>query len=426
MKRQEWVTKIDNNELNNVFGELYGSAAVEVAKIRYINAINKFCELFSDGDIRIFSAPGRTEISGNHTDHNNGVVVAASVNLDMLAVVKKTDNDTVTLISEGFGKSDVVNVTETDIVEEEREHSQSLIRGVSSRISALGGNVGGFDAYTTNNVLRGSGLSSSAAFEVCIGQIFNDLFNDGKFTPVEIAQIGQYAENVYFGKPSGLLDQTACAVGGVVKIDFADKTKPEVTNVSFDLESYGLSLCITDTGGNHADLTQHYASIPIEMKSVASSLGKEVLRDVERSDVVAAIPELREKLGDRPILRALHFYEECDRATAVADALKANDLETFFKLIIESGHSSFEQVQNAYVPETPSEQNIPLALALSLKLLSGKGAFRLQGGGFAGTIQAFVPNEIVEEYVNTLEGVFGKGSCHRLIIRGKRVCEVTV
>ncbi len=424
MLKNTWMEKIEGGALDSCFETLYGAAKVDAARLRYTQTVNTFCEIYGDGDLRIFSAPGRTEISGNHTDHNNGVVVAASVNLDIIAVVKATDDNIVTLKSKGFDKVDTVDLTQLQPAEDEEGHSASLIRGISRCIKDKGGAIGGFTAYTTNDVLRGSGLSSSAAFEVCIGQIINSLYNDDKFTAVEIAQIGQYAENVYFGKPSGLLDQTACAVGGVIKIDFVDKEKPQVERVDFDIDAHGLELCITDTGGDHADLTHLYASIPVEMRSVADFMGETVLRDVERADIIKKLPDIRQKLGDRAVLRALHFYDECERADATAAAIRDKDMDKFFSLITASGHSSFEQVQNAYNPADEKEQNIPISLAVSANLIGSDGACRLQGGGFAGTIQAFVPKQKADAYAALLDSIFGEGSCHRLLIRSVGICEV--
>ncbi len=423
MNRDLWVKALSDGGLDKKFDELYGSRSGTMPE-RYTKAIDRFCELYGDGDIRIFSAPGRTEIAGNHTDHNNGIVLAGSVNLDMIAVVMKTDDNIVELISEGFDKKDVIDLTSLEIVDAEKEHSSSLIRGVSKAFVDDGGKIGGFKAYTTNDVLRGSGLSSSAAFEVCIGEIFNGLYNNHSFDSVRIAQFGQYAENVYFGKPSGLMDQTACAVGGVVRIDFEDTQQPIVKQLDLDLDKYGLELCITDTGGNHADLTADYASIPVEMKAVAGLFGKSLLREIPLSDVINKLPDIRAKLGDRAAMRALHFNAECTRVERAYIAANENDIDSFLNIIKDCGNSSFKFLQNAYKPEISAEQNIPLALCVSEQILSGRGACRLQGGGFAGTIQAFVPKELADEYQLELEKIFGVGRCHRLIIRPVGICEI--
>ena len=291
-----------------------------------------------------------------------------------------------------------------------------------------GGKVGGFDAYTTSNVLRGSGLSSSAAFEVCIGAIFRGEYNDNdmqKFGQVRIAQIGQYAENVFFGKPCGLMDQTACAVGGVITIDFKDPEHPVVGQTEIDLAKHGFVMCISDTKGSHADLTDDYAAIRREMESVAAQFGKKVLRDVPEDEFYAAIPRLRKAVGDRAVVRSIHFYNDCRRAAELCDAVQKDEFDKFLRLIIEGGHSSFEFNQNAYSIKNPTEQGVPLALALSQKVLNGRGAWRLQGGGFAGTIQAFVPNDLVDTYRATIDACFGEGSCHVLNIRNYGAVPVT-
>ncbi len=423
MNREMWINKLESGGFDGLFAKLYGGRSVNAVK-RYVEAIEEFCGIYGDGDIRIFSAPGRTEIAGNHTDHNHGIVLAGSVNLDMIAVVMATSDNIIELKSQGFEKIDHIKVDELSVVESEKEHSASLIRGICKAFLDNGGKIGGFKAYSTNDVLRGSGLSSSAAFEVCIGAIINGLYNEGAFSPVDIAIFGQYAENVYFGKPSGLMDQTACAVGGVISIDFEDTKNPIVEQVDLDLEGYGYELCITDTGGNHADLTNEYASIPIEMREVAKLLGKTVLRELSFDIVMDNINNIRTKLGDRYALRAIHFFKECDRVKKAYKAAKCNNIEEFFSILTLCGHSSFEYLQNAYVPSNSDEQNIPIALAVSQNSLNGKGATRLQGGGFAGTIQAFVPKEMADIYQKSMEAIFGEGNCHRLIIRSVGICEV--
>ncbi len=424
MNAGQWIESLNSGKFENLFDSLYSNRKAGMIS-RYISAINEFCNIYGDGDIRIFSAPGRTEISGNHTDHNNGIVLAGSVNLDMIAVVCATDDNIIELKSEGFDKVDRISLDDLDVKDEEREHSASLIRGLCKAFVDRGGMVGGFKAYTTNDVLRGSGLSSSAAFEVCIGMILNGLYNNASFSPVDIAIFGQYAENVYFGKPSGLMDQTACAVGGIIMIDFADTKNPIVEQVNLDLAKHGYELCITDTGGNHADLTADYASIPVEMKAVAADFGKQVLRDVSFETILNDLNGIRERHGDRCALRAIHFYNECDRVGVAYNAAKDGNMNAFLEVITGCGHSSFEYLQNAYKPENSKEQNIPLALAVSQNILCGRGATRLQGGGFAGTIQAFVPIDIADEYQKSMESVFGIGNCHRLTIRPVGICEIS-
>ncbi len=405
------------------FAKLYADdpAVIAAQRKRYIKTIENFEKEFgADRDVRLYSAPGRTEIGGNHTDHNNGVVMAAAVNLDIIAVVAKNDDNTVRFISEGFGKIDDIDLSVLTPQKPEAEHSASLIRGVAAGIVKEGGKVGGFDAFSTSDVLRGSGLSSSAAFEVCVGAIFRGEYNDNdmeRLNQVEIAKIGQYAENVFFGKPSGLMDQTACAVGSAITIDFKDPTAPVVNKVDFDLAGKGFVLCISDTKGSHADLTDDYAAIRREMESVAACFGKKVLREVDEETFIAAIPKIRKKVGDRAVVRSIHFYNDCRRAAQLCEAVKADDFDRFLQLILEGGHSSFEYNQNAYSTKSVQEQGMPLALAISQRVLQGRGAWRLQGGGFAGTIQAFVPVDLLDEYRAAIDSVFGPGSCHALSVR---------
>ena len=427
----ELKQNILNGGYDQAFAKLYGAdtATVAAQRVRYVDMIDHFEENFGTGrTVCLYSAPGRTEIGGNHTDHNNGVVIAAAVNLDIIAVVAKNDENVVRVISHGFGKIDDVNLRDLTPQPVEAEHSASLIRGVAAGIVKDGGKVGGFDCYSTSNVLRGSGLSSSAAFEVCIGAILRGEYNNNdmeKFSQVKIAQIGQFAENVFFGKPCGLMDQTACAVGGVITIDFKNPEKPVVGQTAIDLAKHGFVMCISDTKGSHADLTDDYAAIRREMESVAEQFGKKVLRDVDEDEFYKAIPQLRKAVGDRAVVRAIHFYNDCRRAAALCDAVRADDMDTFLKLIVEGGHSSFEFNQNAYSIKNPQEQGVPLALAISQKVLNGRGAWRLQGGGFAGTIQAFVPLALLETYKNAIDAVFGAGSCHVLSVRNYGAVMVT-
>lgn len=427
----ELKQNILNGGYDQAFAKLYGAdtATVAAQRVRYVDMIDHFEENFGTGrTVCLYSAPGRTEIGGNHTDHNNGVVIAAAVNLDIIAVVAKNDENVVRVISHGFGKIDDVNLRDLTPQPVEAEHSASLIRGVAAGIVKDGGKVGGFDCYSTSNVLRGSGLSSSAAFEVCIGAILRGEYNNNdmeKFSQVKIAQIGQFAENVFFGKPCGLMDQTACAVGGVITIDFKDPEKPVVGQTAIDLAKHGFVMCISDTKGSHADLTDDYAAIRREMESVAEQFGKKVLRDVDEDEFYKAIPQLRKAVGDRAVVRAIHFYNDCRRAAQLCDAVREDDFDAFLRLIIEGGHSSFEFNQNAYSIKAPQEQGVPLALALSQKVLNGRGAWRLQGGGFAGTIQAFVPVDLLDAYKAAIDGCFGEGSCHVLNIRNYGAVPVT-
>ena len=423
--------QIQEGVYDAAFSALYGSepATLAAQRERYSTLVDRFAEEYgADREVRLYSAPGRTEIGGNHTDHNNGVVMAAAVNLDVVAVVSPNEDNVVRVKSYGFDKIDDVDLSILTPQKREMEHSAGLIRGVAAGFAEAGGKVGGFDAYTTSDVLRGSGLSSSAAFEVCMGAIFRGEYNDNdmeKFSQVKIAQIGQYAENVFFGKPCGLMDQTACAVGSAITIDFKDPANPVVGTAKFDLATHNFALCISDTKGSHADLTDDYAAIRREMESVAEQFGKPVLREVDEQEFLKAIPSLRSKVGDRAVVRAIHFYNDCRRAADLCAAIRDDRFEEFLQLVIEGGHSSFEFNQNAYSIKNPQEQGVPLALAISQKVLKGRGAWRLQGGGFAGTIQAFVPVDLLEEYRAAIDALFGEGSCHVLSVRNYGAVPVT-
>ena len=391
--------------------------AVQSQKPRYVETLNDFGELFGyDREVNIMSAPGRTEVCGNHTDHNNGKVLAASINLDAIAVVSKNDDNTIRVKSKGHNMN-VVDLNDLVPNEANFGSSTTLVQGVAATIKNLGYTVAGFDACTTSDVMGGSGLSSSAAFEVLLGSVLSYMFNDGKISPVEIAKVAQYSENVFFGKPCGLLDQMASSVGTFVTIDFKSTKDPVIKKIDFDFSKSGHSLCIVDTHGNHSDLTDDYAAVRTEMESVAQALGKNVLREVSYEEFFAALPELTGRVNDRAILRAIHFFNENKRVEKAVKCLESNDFEGFKQVIIESGRSSFMLNQNVYTPKNPTEQKLSLALAISKELLDGKGAGRVHGGGFAGTIQAFVPNDMLDTYKKTIEGVFGEGSCHVLIIR---------
>ena len=419
MNNLQLIEMIKSGAIDEKLITLYGEAALSSAKDRYINAINCFTSLYgSDRELSLFSVAGRSELSGNHTDHNKGCVVAASISLDIIAVASATEGTTIRVKSEGFDE-DVVDISAyTEPKKEKFGTSESIIAGMCAGLKANGHKVGGFVAYTTSSVLKGSGLSSSAAFEDMIGTIESHLYNDGGVDNVEISKLSQWAENQFFGKPCGLMDQVACAVGGIVAIDFADTKNPIITPISFDITAAGYNLCIVNTGGNHADLTDDYASVPAEMKSVAAYFGKEVLREVDEKDVIAAIPALREKLGDRAIMRALHFFEENKRVAKQKAALESGDLDTFFENVKASGRSSFCYLQNVYTTKNLTEQGLSLALCIAEKILSDKkAAWRVHGGGFAGTIQAFVPSECVAEYKAAMDACFGKDACIVLNIR---------
>lgn len=401
----------------SVLEKLYGADAVSMQKSRYEAAVKNFEDIYGKQDnIRLFSAPGRTEVGGNHTDHNRGCVMAAAVGLDVIAVVSPCEGSVISVKSEGFPE-DVVDISDIEVKENEKNTSASLIRGVAAGFKNAGLGVCGFKAYTTSNVLKGSGLSSSAAFEVLIGTIFSYLCNEGSVSAVKIAQIAQYAENVYFGKPSGLMDQMASSVGGFITIDFKDTEDPVIESISYDFASSGYTLCIVDTKGNHADLTPEYAAIPVEMKSVAKFFGKNELRDITKEQLVDNIAAVREKCGDRAVARAFHFFDDNERVGLEAAALKSGDINGFLKLVTESGNSSFKYLQNVFAVKAPAEQGLVMGLYMSENLLRGRGAVRVHGGGFAGTIQAFVPHELVDTYSETMEKVFGKGSCYKLYIR---------
>ncbi len=413
------IEKINNGN-NPLFQELYGSdtSILKEQADRYKALMNDFVKVYGTDEVDLFSSPGRTEIGGNHTDHQLGRVMAGAVNLDNIAVAAKNDSNVINIKSEGYPEFQV-DLSDLTIDKAQFYTSGSIVKGICARLKELGYKIGGFNASIEGRVPKGSGLSSSASFEVLIGAIISHLFNDGKLDPVENAIIGQWAENNYFGKPCGLMDQTACSVGGFITIDFEDPSKPIVKALDFDFQKSGYALVITDTGGNHADLNDEYASLPIEMKSVAKELGKEVLRQVSMEDVVEAIPGIRKKVGDRAILRSFHFQRDNARVLDQVAALESDDFQGFLKMVIESGYSSYMYNQNIYPVTNVEEQGVSLALALSDMVLNGKGAWRVHGGGFAGTIQAFVPQDLVDKYVATLESVFGEGSCHKLFIRAK-------
>ena len=418
MKALELKKKLNDNGFADIFTTLYGKENLEKANARYTQAIDEFEKEFGTGrELELFSVAGRSEISGNHTDHNYGKVIAASIDLDIIAVASKRDDKQINIKSEGF-PIDKVDVSDPQPVEENFFKSYSIISGMARGFMNNGYKVGGYDAYTTSNVFKGSGLSSSAAFEDMVGNILNYFYNDGKVENPEIAKIAQYAENVFFGKPCGLMDQTACAVGGFVAIDFKDPKNPIIEKLDFDLTGAGYSLCIVNTGGNHADLNDDYASVPAEMKAVAAHFGKNVLREVCTDEIIAAIPALREKVGDRAIMRALHFKAENERVTYQTEALRNNDIATFFKGVHESGSSSFKYLQNVYTTKNISEQGLSLALCLAEKVLAGRdAAWRVHGGGFAGTIQAFIKNEDIADFKKVLDGAFGEGATTVLKVR---------
>jgi Galactokinase len=406
------------NALDKVYPGLYGSNYDKKdMDERFESLMRVHEELFGAKSEALFSTAGRTELAGNHTDHNLGRVIAGTINLDTIAAVSLRADERIIIRSEGFPSVDV-DTSDLTIREEEKNTTHALIRGIAKAFRDRGLTVKGFQANTTTRVLKGSGLSSSAAIEVLIGEIINSLFNDNILKPVEIAKIGQYAENVYFGKPSGLMDQIGCAEGGVVGIDFKDKANPVLTPLSVDFSAYGLNLVIVDTKGNHASLTPDYAAVPSEMRSVAAFFGEETLRAVDYEEFLSCIPALREKLGnDRAVLRAYHYFNENRRVEKMLKALERKDIKTYLKLVKESGRSSFEYLQNVYSTTDVGEQGLPLALAMAEEILGDEGAYRVHGGGFAGTIQAYVPDEKLEEFVKKMDALFGASSLTVLAIR---------
>ena len=416
MRANELIQLLKDGGLSK-YSSLY--ADLDHATERMIEAIEAFGKNYGeDRDIEIYSVPGRTEIIGNHTDHNHGKVMAGAINRDILAIVSKNDDNVIRFCSEGYSK-DQINISDVTSPEKFRKFtSRALVAGMVNAFIEAGHAVGGYDAYSCTEVLKGSGLSSSAAVEVMIGNILNHLYNDGKVDNKEIAKYAQYSENVYFGKPCGLMDQMACAVGGFVYIDFEDNKNPIVESVDLSLADAGYSLCIVNTGGSHAGLNEDYASVPAEMKAVAAYLGKDVLRGLTEEDILRAVPMLRKRSGDRAILRAIHFVRENDRVEQALKALKNEDIQEFYKIILASGRSSYQYLQNVYTNQNPFEQGISLALCVADGVLSGKdGAFRVHGGGFAGTIQAFVRNEDLDGFVSKMNAVFGEGAAMPLNVR---------
>lgn len=391
-------------------------AMISFQQNRYAQAVENFIELYGEKEVEIYSAPGRSEVGGNHTDHQHGKVLATSINLDAIAVVAKREDGIVKIKSAGYAP---IEVSLDRLVPEKSLEgtSEALTKGVLYRLKEEGYEIGGFEAYITSNVLNGAGMSSSAAYEVLIGTILSGLYNSMEISPVFIAQVGQYAENVFFGKPCGLMDQMASSVGGLIHIDFEHPETPIVKQVNVDFEKYGHSLCIVDTKGSHADLTDDYAAVPQEMKQVAGFFGKPVLRMVEEKDFYEKMTEIREAYGDRAVLRALHLFEENKRVDQQLVVLEKGDFEAFKELIKESGNSSFKFLQNVYSNHDLTNQSIAIGLAVSETVLGRHGVCRVHGGGFAGTIQAFIPNEIVLEYKSAMENIFGAGCCYILKVR---------
>lgn len=417
METRRIISEIENGNYDNLFLDIYvDEDKISYQKQRYVNAIESYIEEFGEDDVEIYSAPGRSEVGGNHTDHQHGEILAASINLDAIGIVKKTDDMKISILSKGYTLT-TISLENLDMQEEEKETTIALIKGVVAGLANRGYKIGGFKAYITSDVLIGAGLSSSAAYETLIGNIVSGLYNNMSVSAEEIAIIGQFAENVYFGKPCGLMDQMACSVGNMVHVDFADINNPKVEKVTFDLNKYGYSLCITDTKGSHADLTADYAAVPEEMKKVAAIFGKEVLLGLTVDDILENIVKIREQVGDRGVLRALHFIRENERVQKEVSYLSDEDIEGFLKTVAASGNSSYKYLQNVYSNADVQHQNVSLALAISEDFLGDNGVSRVHGGGFAGTIQAFVKNDIVIEYQKIMDKVFGQGACSVLKIR---------
>ena len=423
MNIKELKNAIIDGSYNKAFHELYGDDCdIESVKARYLTCAEGFEITYGNktyGNVRLFSVAGRSEISGNHTDHNHGKVLAGSISLDIISVAATNDDGIVAIKSEGFPE-DIVSLSDVqNIREDETYKASAIIRGMCDGFKKNGYNIGGYYAYTTSSVLKGSGLSSSAAFEDMVGNMLSHFYNDGKIDNVEIAKIAQYAENVHFGKPCGLMDQVACAVGGFVAIDFKDPKNPMVEQFPFDLDKYGLNLCIVNTGGNHANLNEDYASVPGDMKKVAKFLGVEFLRDSSKEKLLENAGKIRKELGDKCLMRSMHFFNENERVAKQKDALAKGDLDAFLAGVKNSGISSFTMLQNVYTTKNVDEQGLSLALALAAEVLGDckNAAWRVHGGGFAGTIQSFVPSDKTEEYKKVLENVFGEGSVYILKVR---------
>ena len=410
------IQDIQNNVYNDTFLDIYvDQEQLEHQKSRYVQAIEKFIDLYGDQEVSIYSTPGRSEVCGNHTDHQHGEVLAAAINLDIIAVVAKDDTK-IKILSDDYD-IEAIHIDDLTLRENEKESSEGLIRGILARFQQLQHKIGGFVGYMTSDVLQGSGLSSSAAFEVMIGTILSGMYNDMKVDPVTIAKIGQYSENVYFGKPCGLMDQCACSVGSLIHIDFKDNENPIVEKINVDFPRFHHSLCIVDVHASHADLTEDYASIPEELKEVDHFFHQEYLRDVDEKEFYEHLTEVREAVNDRAVLRAIHVFKENKRVQQAVQSLKQEDFDTFKTIVKASGESSFKYLQNIYSNHYVGQQAVSLALALSENLLGAHGVCRVHGGGFAGTIQAFVEDDYVEAYKQGIEKYFDEGSCHILKIR---------
>lgn len=416
-KESTTLEKLQSKPALASFERLYTKNGIDAGRRRYAELAKTAIELFGEGDYSFFSSPGRTELAGNHTDHNHGCVLAGSIQLDAVACVKPSGDNRVMLHSEGFAEPFSVDLSDLSVQKNEENSTLALIRGVAKGLSDRGYSVGGFSGVMNSNVLQGSGLSSSASIEVLIALIFSELFNKGKALWVELAQVGQYAENVFFGKPCGLMDQMACASGGIVAIDFEDPKKPSYKRVEFDFSKHGYTLAVVNTGGSHADLTSDYAAIPEEMKSVAALFGKASLRGIELDDLLERASEIRTKTSDRALLRAIHFVNENERVGKMVELLKEKKLEKFLKKVKKSGDSSWRLLQNITPTKNPLEQGVALAIAVTQEFLKKTGVVRVHGGGFAGTIQVYLPTEHLSEYEKRMNALFGAGCVTPLRIR---------
>ena len=418
MKVCDTIQLLESEKSRKLMAELYGPEAADANITRYQELVKSFQKKFPEDDVMLFSSPGRTEISGNHTDHNHGKVLAGSINLDCVGVAAKNNSSKVHIISETYNQSFVIDLNDLS-PSEKKAGTVDLVKGLLKGFLESGYEIGGFDAYITSNVISAAGVSSSASFEMLLCSILNTFFNEGRMSTVAYAHIGKYSENVYWDKASGLLDQMACAVGGLITIDFSEPAIPVVEKIDFDFGSQNHSLIIVNTGKGHADLSADYSSVPIEMKKVAEFFGKEVCAQITEEDVIGHLAEVREYAGDRSVLRALHFFEENKRVEAEVKALKENRFDDFLKNITASGNSSWKWLQNCFTNSNYQEQGITIALALTELFIAEKqrGACRVHGGGFAGVIMAMLPNDLVDEYVEYIEKAIGEGNAYRMSIR---------
>ena len=421
MQVSHLIKAVNDGQFDKSIIALYPEKDILNRRERITTLAENFMSLYGDLEVTLFSVPGRTELSGNHTDHNNGRVLAASVDIDIIAIASKVEGDEVRIKSVGY-REDIVDISNPNPENVRKGSSSAIIAGIADYFNKNGYKSGGFYAHTTSDVMTGSGLSSSAAFEVICARIFSEFYNDGKVTAMELAKAGKYAENVFFGKPCGLMDQAACASGGCLWMDFENSADPKTEKIEFDISKYGYSLCIVNTGGNHADLTDDYASVPAEMHSVAALMGKQTLRSRDEEDFMGRISYMRSIVGDRAIMRAMHYFAENHRVDKQKAALKNGNIEEYFSLVKQSGDSSFRFLQNVYTNQNVFEQGISLALAITERF---GATCRVHGGGFAGTIQAYIKNELVHDYKKTIESVFGENACNVYTIRPYGAAVVT-